>query len=177
MCLRFLCERQRTPLLPGLLVALGRDPLVVNRFFQQKRAIPKSCFHRWSFVASLVDGQLYSWMMTRRRGQCVGCTALLDAELEVQRTIKRARLMDVLCFLRKAVGPTMVHVDNQGIPDGLWRGETKHIVPEAKNADLWILIWEGMRRIHQEGTLPEIEHVKVRSKKENNKFRSSKSHR
>ena len=36
----------------------------------------------------------------------------LDAELEVQRTIKRAELIAFLCLLRKAIGPTMVHVDN-----------------------------------------------------------------
>ena len=57
--------------------------------------------------------------------------------------------MDVLCFLSKAVGPTMVHVDNQGITDGFWRGETKRIGPEAKHADPWILIWEEVCRIHQ----------------------------
>ena len=34
-----------------------------------------------------------------------------DAELEVQRTIKRAELTAFLCFLREASGPTVVHVD------------------------------------------------------------------
>ena len=38
--------------------------------------------------AKLVGGQLHSWMMTRRWGQCMGCTVLLDAELEVQRKKK-----------------------------------------------------------------------------------------
>ena len=49
----------------------------------------------------------------------------LDAELEVQRTINRAELTVFLCLFRKAVGPTMVHVDNQGIIDGLWRSEMR----------------------------------------------------
>ena len=62
---------------------------------------------------------------------------------------------------------TTDHVDNKGIIDGLWRGEMKCIGPRAKNADLWIWIWEKVRRIHQEGVLLEVEHVKAhRSKKE-----------
>ena len=38
----------------------------------------------------------------------------LDAELDLQRTIKRAELSAILCLFRKTVGPTMVHVDNKG---------------------------------------------------------------
>ena len=33
--------------------------------------------------------------------------------------------------------------------------------PKSAYADLWILIWEEVRRIHQEGSLPEVEHVKA----------------
>ena len=41
------------------------------------------------------------------------------------------------------------------------------IGPRAKDADLWILIWEELHRVHQEGILVEVEHVKEhRSKKE-----------
>ena len=47
----------------------------------------------------------------------MGCWGTLDAELEVQRTIKRAELTAFLCLLRKAIGPTMVHVDSKGIFD------------------------------------------------------------
>ena len=32
--------------------------------------------------------------------------------------------------------------------------------PKAKDAGLWILIWEALHRVHQEGTLLEVEHVK-----------------
>ena len=42
-----------------------------------------------------------------------GMYGTLDAKLEVQRTIKRAELTAFQCFLRKAVGPAMVHVDNK----------------------------------------------------------------
>ena len=60
-----------------------------------------------------------------------------------------------------------MHVDNKGIIDGLWKGEKKCIGPKAKDADLWIMIWEELHRIHQEGTLVEVEHDKAhRSKKE-----------
>ena len=43
----------------------------------------------------------------------------------------------------------------------------KCIGPRAKDANLWILIWEESHRVHQEGILLEVEHLKVhRSKKE-----------
>ena len=41
------------------------------------------------------------------------------------------------------------------------------IGPRATDASLWILIWEELHRVHQEGLLVEVEHVKRhRSKKE-----------
>ena len=43
----------------------------------------------------------------------------MEAEYEVQRTIKRAELTAFLCFLRKVCGPIKVHEDNKGIIDGL----------------------------------------------------------
>ena len=51
-----------------------------------------------------------------------GMYGTLDAELDLQLTIKRAELTAFLCLTRKASGPTMVHVDNKGFIDGLWRG-------------------------------------------------------
>ena len=60
----------------------------------------------------------------------------MEAELEVQRTIKRAELTAFLCFLKKSDGPIKVHVDNKGIIDGLWRRERKCINPKAGDADL-----------------------------------------
>ena len=44
----------------------------------------------------------------------------------------------------------MVHVDDKGITDGLWRGETRCIGPRDKDADLLIMIWEELHRVHQE---------------------------
>ena len=90
----------------------------------------------------------------------------LHEKFEVQRTIKRAELTAFLCLMGKAIGPTIVHVDNNGIIDGLWKGEMKCIGPTTKDADLWILISEELHRVHQ-GLLVEVEHVKAhRSKKE-----------
>ena len=41
------------------------------------------------------------------------------------------------------------------------------IGPRAKDADLWILMWEDFHRVHQEGVWVEVEHVKAhRSNKE-----------
>ena len=67
------------------------------------------------------------------------------------------------------VGPTLVHVDNKDIIDGLWTGEMKCIGPKARDAHLWILIWEEVRGIHAEGILLEVEHVKADRSKKNKK--------
>ena len=61
----------------------------------------------------------------------------LDAELEVQRIVKSTELTGFLCFLRKANGPTTVHVGNKGIIDGSWRGEMRCIGPKANDAGFW----------------------------------------
>ena len=50
----------------------------------------------------------------------------MEAELEVQRTIKRTELTAFPCLLKRMIGPTNVYVDSKGIDDGLWRGERLH---------------------------------------------------
>ena len=49
----------------------------------------------------------------------------MEAEFEVQRTVKRAELTAFLCFLKRVIGPIKVHVDNKGIIDGLEQVGTK----------------------------------------------------
>ena len=74
-----------------------------------------------------------STIAMRRWSRCTECT---EAELEVQRSIKRGELTAFLCLRRKATGLTMVHVDNKGIIDGLWRGEKEVHGLRATDADL-----------------------------------------
>ena len=62
----------------------------------------------------------------------------MDAELEVQRTIKRVELTAFLCLLKKVIGQINVHVDNKRFRDGLWKGERKCTDPKAGDAELWI---------------------------------------
>ena len=66
----------------------------------------------------------------------------------------------------------MVHVDNEGIIDGLWRGDMKFTGPKGKDAGLWILIREGLHTSSSRGhTGGGVEHVKAhRSKKEKNEM-------
>ena len=59
----------------------------------------------------------------------------MEAEYEVQRTIKRAELTAFFCLLKKVVGPIRVHVGNKGITDWQWK---------AGDADLWIKIREEL---------------------------------
>ena len=59
-------------------------------------------------------------------GPLHGMYGSMEAELEVQRTIKRAELTAFLCLLKRVIGPIKVRVDNKGIIDGLWRGEKEN---------------------------------------------------
>ena len=62
-------------------------------------------------------------------------------------------------------------VDNKGIMiDALWCEETKCIGPKAKDADFWILVWWEAHRVHQEGVLWKVEHVKA------HRFKMEKQH-
>ena len=85
--------------------------------------------------------------MTKIWDHCIS----MEAELEVQRTIKMAELTVFLCLLRKVIGPVKVHVENKGIIDGLWRAERKCVNPKAGDADLWIKIWEELQSLSSRG--------------------------
>ena len=90
-----------------------------------------------------------------------GCTARSSAY------IRRAKRTAFLCLLRKAIGSTMVHVDNKGIIDGLWKREMTCIGPKAKDADLWIAIWEELNNFRAKKMLLGVEHVEAhRTEKE-----------
>ena len=65
-----------------------------------------------------------------------GMYGTLDAELEVQRTIKRAEQTAFLCLLRKAIGLTMVHVANKGISGGLWSRGIEMYGTEKQNTPI-----------------------------------------
>ena len=93
-----------------------------------------------------------------------GMHGTLDAELEVQRTIRRVELTAFFCLLRRIIVPTTAHVDNKGIIE--WCVARRDA---AKDADLWMLMWEEVRRTHDAGIRVGVEHVKAhRSKKAGN---------
>ena len=71
-----------------------------------------------------------------------GMYGSMEAEYEVQRTVKGTELTAFLCFLKIVIQPIKVHVDNQGIVDGSRKGEEECIKPGAGDADLWIKIVE-----------------------------------
>ena len=68
-----------------------------------------------------VVGQWCNWVMMKNWHLLHGMYGSIEAELEVQRTIKRAELTAFPCLLKKVIGPTKVYADNKGIIDGLWR--------------------------------------------------------
>ena len=85
-----------------------------------------------------------------------GMYGTMEAEFEVQRTIKMVELTAFLCLLRKVSGPIKVHVDNKGIIDWLRKGEKEL----EMHADLWIKIWEELPELVNRGILVEVAHVK-----------------
>ena len=104
-------------------------------------------------------------------GPLLGMYGSVEAEFEVQRTIKRAELTTFLCLLRKVCGPIKIHVENKGIIDGLRRGEKECIKPRAGDAHLWIKFWEELHELVKRGILVEVAHVKAhRTKKEKEKM-------
>ena len=76
-----------------------------------------------------------------------GMYGSMDAEYEVQRTIKRAELAAFLCLLGKVCGPIKIHVDNKGIIDGLRKCVKECLKRRARDADLWINIWEELHEL------------------------------
>ena len=96
----------------------------------------------WGMMAS---GEACGWAVVQmdydeEMGPLRGMYGSMEAEFEVQRTIKRAELTAFLCLLRKVSGPIKVHVDNKGIIDGLRKGEKECVKPRAGDADFWINI-------------------------------------
>ena len=66
-------------------------------------------------------GQLCSFDTHEEMEPVRGMHGTLDAELEIQRTIKRAGLKAFLCLLRRIIAPATAHVDNKAFIDDLWR--------------------------------------------------------
>ena len=94
-------------------------------------------------------------------GPLKGMKGSVEAEYEVQRTIKRLEMTAFLYLLKKVIGPIKVHVDNKGIIHGLRKGEKKGVMPRAGDADLWIKIWAELHGLVERGILVEVEHVKA----------------
>ena len=87
-------------------------------------------------------------------GPMHGMYGTLDADLEEQRAHHQEGRVDSLPFVSPeglSVPPRLMWTA-KGIIDGLWREEVSCISPKAKDADMWVLIWEEVRRLHQEGT-------------------------
>ena len=73
-----------------------------------------------------------------------GMYGSMEAEHEVQRTIKRAELTAFLY--------------NKGKIDGLRKGEKECIEPRAGDADLWMNIWEELHELVNRGIFVEVAH-------------------
>ena len=103
-----------------------------------------------SLLASAGKWRACGWAVVRldydeEMGPLHGVYGSMQAEYEVQRTIKRAELAAFLCLLRKVCGPTKIHVDNKGIIDGLRKGEKECIKPRAGDADQW----KNLEEVHE----------------------------
>ena len=95
-----------------------------------------------SLLGNAGKWRAYGWAVVQldfdeELGLLHGVYGTMDAELEVQRTIKRAELTAFLCLLRKVCGPIKDHVDDKGVIDGLRKVEKECIKPGAGDAGLW----------------------------------------
>ena len=77
-----------------------------------------------SFAKKTKEWGAYGWSVVQvdydeELGPLHGMYGSMEAELEVQRTIKRAELTAFFCLLKKVIGPIKVYVDNKGIFGGL----------------------------------------------------------
>ena len=79
----------------------------------------------------------------------------MEAEYEVQRTIKRAELTAFF----------IPSFDNKGIIDGLRKGERVYQAKSEK-CRLWIKIWGELHELVKRSILVEVEHVKAHRSKE-----------
>ena len=93
-----------------------------------------------------------------------GMYGSMEADFEVQRTIKRAELTAFLCLHQDSCG-------HKGIIDELRKGEKECIKPRAGDADLWFKNWEELHELVKRGIIVEVAHVKThRTKKEEEKM-------
>ena len=79
-----------------------------------------------------------------------GMYGTLDADLEEQRAHHQEVRVDSLPFVSPeglSVPPRLMWT-TKGVIDGLWREGVSCISPKAKDADVWVLIWEEVRRLH-----------------------------
>ena len=124
----------------------GQKPLYSAKMGSRKarelvhscRRFPEPCCHRWLLVGSGRKGACGSVVQLDHDEDMEpmhGMYGTLEAQLEAQHTIKRAELTALLCLLRKAIFPTVVHVDNKGINGGLWRGEMGCPAPSIGQKD------------------------------------------
>ena len=94
-----------------------------------------------------VDGQWCSSIKMKKWDPCAGCTVRWMPSLRYSdHTAGRANGLPV--SPGKLLVPPWCMWTTKGVIDGLWKGEKKCIVPKAKDADLWIMIWEELHRIH-----------------------------
>ena len=100
-----------------------------------------------------------------RRWPLYGMYGSMEAEYEVQGTIKRAELTAFLCLLRKVCGPIKVHVDNKGTIVG-YEKVRKSVLSQEPEMQTCGKMWEELHKLVKRGILVEVEHVKAhRTKK------------
>ena len=94
-------------------------------------------------------------------GPLRGMYGSVEAEFEVQRTIKRAELTAFSCLLNRVIGTMKVYVDIKGSIDGLRRGERECIMPTAGDADFLDQNLGRTALFGRKGILVEVQHVKA----------------
>ena len=100
--------------------------------------------------AELVVGQWYKLDYDEEMGPLHGMYGSMEAEFEVQRTIKRAELTAFFALLKKVIGPIKIHVGNKGTIDGSRKGE-KECFSQEREMQTYGKIWEELHGVAERG--------------------------
>ena len=140
-----------------------RKQLEANRRLPERCPAPMALCWEFQAAVVLVAGQLRNWIIMKRQSQSTGYT--VEADLKVQRTMKRAEWTAFCCLFRKIIGPKTAHADSKRIIDGLSKTEMKCNGQKTKDAELWMWIREEMHRNHRESAVLEVTSKRIHQRK------------
>ena len=94
-------------------------------------------------------------------GDIATLSSPLEAELPVQKTIKRAEMMAVWHVLKRCVPPVTIWTDHKPIVDGILKGRAWCTAADRAHADVWRRIWDALEDVGLGSDGATIRHTKA----------------